>query len=200
MLSTRRGCWGGVLRCGSGATFRLCCCSSPMALSVTASCFSSACWGSREQELRSGCNGSHLPPFHLPRGMWPPSGEKSQSDWLWIDTGLQRGSYGVLRAPPGFSGHITDGILKCRKVMTSAGAALLLETLGLNWGPLFWSQLHAQEQDADSGAGWGHLTSSCSRSSVAEPEESPATRPYLVSRLELSFARVWVTESASSWN
>lgn len=113
MLSTRRGCWGGVLRCGSGATFRLCCCSSPTALSVTASCFSSACGGRREQELRSGCSGSHLPTFYLPRGVWPPSGEKSQSDWLWMDedkdagwyhTGLQRGSfrgsYGVLRAPP----------------------------------------------------------------------------------------------------
>lgn len=35
---------------------------------------------------------------------------------------------------------------------------------------------------------------------MAEPEESPATRPYLVSRLELSFARVWLAESASSWN
>lgn len=43
MLSTCRACLGGFLRCGSGATFRLCCCSSPTALSVMASCFSSAC-------------------------------------------------------------------------------------------------------------------------------------------------------------
>jgi hypothetical protein len=35
---------------------------------------------------------------------------------------------------------------------------------------------------------------------VGEPEESPVPKPYLVSRLELSFARVWLTESASSWN
>lgn len=47
---------------------------------------------------------------------------------------------------------------------------------------------------------WDYLTSSCSRSSVGELEESPAPPPYLVSRLELSFARVWLTESASSWN
>lgn len=53
------------------------------------------------------------------------------------------------RAPPGFSGHITGGILKCSKVKASAGSVLLLGALGLNWGPLFWSQLHAQKQDAD---------------------------------------------------
>lgn len=49
-------------------------------------------------------------------------------------------------------------------------------------------------------AQWNCLTSSCSRSSVGEPEEATVPKPYLVSRLELSFARVWLTESASSWN
>lgn len=49
-------------------------------------------------------------------------------------------------------------------------------------------------------AQWDCLTSSCSRSSVGETEESPAPKLYLVSRLELSFARVWLAESASSWN
>lgn len=47
---------------------------------------------------------------------------------------------------------------------------------------------------------WGCLTSSCRSSSVTGPAGPPETGLYFVSRLELSFTRVWLTESASSWN
>ena len=49
-------------------------------------------------------------------------------------------------------------------------------------------------------AGWGALTSSCCSSSVRAPGGAPGAGLYWVSRLEFSFARVWLTESASSWN
>lgn len=44
------------------------------------------------------------------------------------------------------------------------------------------------------------LTSSCRSSSAGVPAGPPGAGLYWVSRLELSFARVWLTESASSWN
>jgi hypothetical protein len=46
-------------------------------------------------------------------------------------------------------------------------------------------------------AWWHCLTSSCCSSSVGDP---PGIGLYLESKLALSFSRVWLTESASSWN
>lgn len=149
MLSTGRGCLGGFLRCGSGATSWLRRCSSPIVLSAMASCFSSACWDpGNSSSGRSGWDRSHLlPPSHLPKGVWPSSGEKlSQTDCLWMDGGYEcwliprgprGGSCGDLRAHPGFSGHVTDSIAKCRRVRAPAAAASSPGGLGLHWGPLF---------------------------------------------------------------
>jgi hypothetical protein len=68
MLSTCRGCWGGFLRSGRGATSRLCHLRSPMVFSAMVSCFSSACQGQRQQRLRPGYSGGHLSHTHPPKG------------------------------------------------------------------------------------------------------------------------------------
>lgn len=63
MLSTCRGCWGGVLRCCRGATSWLCRCRAPTVFSAMASCCCSAC---RAQAVGAQARLHQWPASYLP--------------------------------------------------------------------------------------------------------------------------------------